>query len=1330
VGNSTRRGSKWRLLSLLCCVLLGALLLESGSAQAAGGEEHTAREHAFSFEFGGQGNAVGQFSHPAGVAVNDSTGNVYVADRENGRVEEFTTVLGTEGEPTGEKYSTSLPPIAFPTQIAVDNCSSECGKDPSNGDVYIAGAKNSKASPSEDDLLYKFSAAGLAIGLPHKFKGPITGLAVSSTGALYVYEQTGGAVGIFDNAELNLEAKKPEAAVAVPFGGGAQSGLAVDSKGDPYVAYGLTASEAGSDVALGRFESELASEYDFLHGGAQPVVGKLGGAGNISIPALDYEPTTAVAVPPVGGEAGNAFITNVTSVAGVSVSSLAIFGPEGSPEGGKVEELHGKLIQRLVAPGLEEADAVAVDPATGSVYVAGGASDTVDVFNLEPRARPTVSGLSAQFSCSQQVELCGSGASVMTMRAKVNSAGVDTQYQFEYGTGGGTCKASPSSCTVVPAPAGDAGGEFGGQSVSVEIPSPAPGAYHYRVTADAPGQVVHSAEKSITIVASLGSLPDGRAWEMVSPPNKNGAEPEAITREGGTIQAAANGDAITYVADGPMPAESEPEGNRSPEHPQILSTRRASAGWATQDIATPNGTGAGVAPGHVQEYRIFSPNLALSLVGPFPSDEGPLAVPPLSVAEKGETTETTIYLGAEPPLEPEASDSEESQYFKEALKNGTEMKNRGFLALVNQQNKPTTGGFGAEAVGSNNSILGLVTEGATPDLSHVVFESYKEPTGLYEWNGPEHPIQPVSRLAETGARVPAESAGLGGAQGEPQDANPRHAISNDGSLVFWTDKASGTEYHLDVRDTTTQETLQLDKLQKGEKAPESSTHDPADADFQTASADGSKVFFTDTQRLTANSKAVEGSPDLYVFELEAEGGAMSGKLVDLTAQAGADVLASKVSGGVLGASEDGSYIYFVADGALSPGASRGQCAPNELAETRRPVGSTCNLYVRHYDSATQTWEPTKLIAVLSSEDNPDWGGPSDEGELSDLTSRVSPNGQYVAFMSDRSLTGYDNEDLSSKAPGERRDEEVYLYDAATGHLVCASCNPTGARPRGVFDLGQKNGGGTGEGLGLVVDRRENWGVLRGTQTDNWLAGSIPGWDALGTNSGIYQSRYLSNSGRLFFNSADPLVPLARPTREEPVGPGEKLTVGVENVYEYEPAEVGSCTSEGGCVGLISSGTSPHESAFLDASENGNDVFLLTAAQLAPQDTDTNFDIYDASICGATCPSAPKAAPESCEAKGEEGCQTAFVPTASFGAPASGAAFGSGNISKIEVLGKKEEKPVAKKPPTRAQKLAVALKACKKDKKKGKRLACEKQARKKYGPIKKSAKKSSTQGSSK
>ena len=58
---------------------------------------------------------------------------------------------------------------------------------------------------------------------------------------------------------------------------------------------------------------------------------------------------------------------------------------------------------------------------------------------------------------------------------------------------------------------------------------------------------------------------------------------------------------------------------------------------------------------------------------------------------------------------------------------------------------------------------------------------------------------------------------------------------------------------------------------------------------------------------------------------------------------------------------------------------------------------------------------------------------------------------------------------------------------------------------------------SGEGLGLLVDRP---GVWRSSQGGRWLAGSVPGWTPLEPNSAPYQSRYLSDSGRLFFNGAE------------------------------------------------------------------------------------------------------------------------------------------------------------------------------------------------------------------
>ena len=433
---------------------------------------------------------------------------------------------------------------------------------------------------------------------------------------------------------------------------------------------------------------------------------------------------------------------------------------------------------------------------------------------------------------------------------------------------------------------------------------------------------------------------------------------------------------------------------------------------------------------------------------------------------------------------------------------------------------------------------------------------------------------------------------------------------------------------------------------------------------------------------------------------------MRGRLVDLTpvsSEGSADVLNL-----IPGASEDGSYVYFVANGVFAPGALPGKCGRYYGEEAQPPAGATCNLYVSEPDPEQPGQRETKFIAALSNEDGADWGaGPGSvltpEQDLSTVSSRVSPNGQYLAFMSQQRLTGYDNEDVSSQHPGERLDEEVFLYDADSDRLVCASCNPSGERPTGVYDNLR-----AGEGLGLLVERTENW---RGY----WLAGLLPAWtlDYGKETSASYQSRYLSDSGRLFFNSADPLVPqVTVPTRKEEVN-GTEQNVGVENVYEYEPEGVGSCQDSGGCVGLISSGTSGQESAFLDASETGDDVFFLTVAPLVPQDTDKAYDIYDAHVCTEASPCLSSSAPSTGGCESSATCRPAPPSQAPAGTgPASATFSGPGNPQTTQVSSpKRASKPKAL---TRGQKLALALKLCRKLKARHKRAVCEARARRLYG----------------
>jgi hypothetical protein len=151
------------------------------------------------------------------------------------------------------------------------------------------------------------------------------------------------------------------------------------------------------------------------------------------------------------------------------------------------------------------------------------------------------------------------------------------------------------------------------------------------------------------------------------------------------------------------------------------------------------------------------------------------------------------------------------------------------------------------------------------------------------------------------------------------------------------------------------------------------------------SADGSRVFFTDSQRLTANA----GLSDLYECAIVEVEGVLRCDLTDLTPFSGGEN--AGVQGSIIGGSEDGSWVYFVANSVLAEGAADGQCNGQFS-----PTGATCNLYVRHDGG-------TRLVAVISGEDAPDFaeGAPT----LSVLTARVSPDGRWLVFMSDRELTG-------------------------------------------------------------------------------------------------------------------------------------------------------------------------------------------------------------------------------------------------------------------------------------------------------------------------------------
>ena len=285
--------------------------------------------------------------------------------------------------------------------------------------------------------------------------------------------------------------------------------------------------------------------------------------------------------------------------------------------------------------------------------------------------------------------------------------------------------------------------------------------------------------------------------------------------------------------------------------------------------------------------------------------------------------------------------------------------------------------------------------------------------------------------------------------------------------------------------------------------------------------------------------------------------------------------------GVLGASEDLSRIYFVSTEALAAGA----------------VGGEWNLYLEEKE---EDEEVIRLVATLSDDDRElhTTGISPVRPDPIRRASRVTPDGSHIAFQALTSLTGYDNTDLTGK-----RYTEVYRYDADTDELTCVSCNPSGAPPSGPhihfpYDPFKSPLSGGNDSFD------ERFGQ----------AATLPTWERE-----QHGSRALSEDGnRVFFHTYEALA-----VRD--------ANGSVQDVYMWEAQGTGSCVQAGGCIELISTGTSPEESEFVDASADGDDVFFATTSRIDPRD-EASIDIYDARVGGGLLipPPQPPCVGDACQ----------------------------------------------------------------------------------------------------
>lgn len=245
--------------------------------------------------------------------------------------------------------------------------------------------------------------------------------------------------------------------------------------------------------------------------------------------------------------------------------------------------------------------------------------------------------------------------------------------------------------------------------------------------------------------------------------------------------------------------------------------------------------------------------------------------------------------------------------------------------------------------------------------------------------------------------------GLGGSLGTVATSG-LHAVSADGRRIFFTPVSGGPP----PCNTAANNRVWMKE----------GTNDPIDlsatqctvdcgveqrAAFAGAARDGSRAYFKTEQKLVNGDQDTSNKIDLYEYDFERSGN----KLIPVTISAAAD------GAGVLNVvrvSDDGSRVYFVANGRALAGAN----VHGDTPQTGQP-----NLYVYHRPALSPTGT-TKFVGTLAAADGDLWAA--------DVRRRiqVSESGRFAFFVSAADLA-------RDRLPGDAFDD-VFRFDAESGDL--------------------------------------------------------------------------------------------------------------------------------------------------------------------------------------------------------------------------------------------------------------------------------------------------------
>ncbi len=947
-------------------------------------------------------------SQPTGIAVNNTTGDVYVVDQGKNRVMRFAS-HGNFREAWGWGVGDG------------NNEYERCGPD-----GEIARCKGTKENTSPD--VPEDNGAGIPGEGVGQFKESSAIAVDQSTGDVYVvsghlkgdvqvFSGKGRFIGDFGEVDSSSEAvsNSPEKLHE----GINDTGLAVDgATGDVYIQQTVFLPQNPAESRVMVFEPQSPGDYEhYLYAGqshdlftgayseyARALALDPSGDFYVSHDEILYRfakgnlatPAWAVPAPEGGGMAVEPvtgdllrYATHSTKIERFSAVNGKVIEKFGTGETGL--GLINGVLSLALNPNLSWAPGRPPGILYGDLSFTENHTKEARVLALTqlPVAPPKVDAESASFV----------GSSSATLTAQINPDGYETRFRFQYGTE--ACSSHP--CGEAPLGGADLGAGSADLAAGMELSGLAPETtYHYRVLAtNLFGSTVEGAEQTFTTYPLLApGLPDGRVYEMVSPPEKSGGEvfspepklascTECKPGENSAMdpmQSAADGNEVAY--------EGTPFARTGDaiEQNEYLS-RRTATGWRTEDLSPTTDPSS-------LPYGALSADLSTGVL-PWESND--------------------------PLLSPEAPSGYANLYLR-----GADGTMRPLLT--------------APPSGAGGLVLRFAgASAASADFSHVVFEANYALTGatafapasqegaagkynVYEWFDGQ--LRLVNVLPGNTATVPDASLGEQPENSAAFDAT--NAVSRDGSRIFWTDEKTGQVYVRENGEATVEvpdparflaasrdgsKVLLRDGLVfdlSGGTPVESANLSNGLEGFQGmlgSSEDLSRVYFVDTEVLTGEEQngqgavAQSGADNVYLYEA----GSGSTRFIATLLQADDSALSNGLAGDwqpsaserLAQVTPDGRYLAFMSHAQLTPYMNGGE------------------FEVFEYDAET-----SRLSCVSCS---PTGVPPLGESRLS-LIRPITTKFPQPRNLSDNGRVFFDSRDVLSPLDGNGSIEDVYEWE--------------------------------------------------------------------------------------------------------------------------------------------------------------------------------------------------------------------------------------------------------------------------------------------------------------